>query len=260
MKNLMNVVMIVTILVAISACGSESGNNQPQKRQSTESTVSQKAFDDQRNLYEGQLVQYQRADSARNAEYKENQEIEDSLNATNLYPLGILPAWNGKKVKDAITPGTYGLDGIHSTISTIFSETGFVYLLKSFIANPALWQKTASEQGARITWFKTKFNASIDVNILPYLKDESSSDGFQKQYVPYFKAFYAIHSKSSTDGVWYHPKWQKFEDDFFVKFPNAYGGSRQTFGQAYKLWLKTTRLSTPAKKALANIIEILNAP
>ncbi|MEI6773790.1 MAG: hypothetical protein WCL18_03035 [bacterium] len=246
--------MIVIILVAISACGSE--NKKPQRQTATEPTVSQQQFDEQSNL----LAQYQRADSVRSAENKVNQEMEDSLNAINLTPLGILSTWNGKKVKDVITPGSYSLHGIHSVISTLFGETGFEFLLKSLMANPALWQKTASDQKTRIAWFKEKLSASIDVDILPYLKDEYSSNGFQKQYVPYFKAFYAIHSKSDIDGVWYHPKWQQFEEDFFKKFPNAYAGDHQMFGNSYKLWLQTTRLSAPAKKALGSILEICNNP
>ena len=248
----------MAIVIIVSACGENDNQQKPSSHKSVLDRLSD--CQHQNSDLSEQMSEYQKTDSIRNAENRANQEIEDSLNAINLFPLGILPAWNGKKVKDAVTPGTYGLDGIHSTISKIFSETGFAYLLKSFMANPALWQQTLLEQKARIAWFKNKCNVSIDVDILPYLKDEYSANGFQKQYIPEFKKFYAIHSKSDTDGVWYHPGWQKFEDDFFVKFPNAYEGSRQTFGQAYKLWLKTTRLSAPAKKALANIIEILNAP
>lgn len=99
----------------------------------------------------------------------------------------------------------------------------------------------------------------MDVNILPYLKDEYSSEGFQQKYISHFKKFYALHSTSSTDGVWYHPKWDKFETNFFKQFPTAFGGDHSEFGRAYKLWLTAFKIPAPGKKILANIIEQYNA-
>lgn len=263
MKKILKSMVAIAIIVSIVACGSDNHK---------QSSDSQEYADDQNEIIERgkqiselsqQIEQYRKADSTRIAEGIIATKVEDSLNTMNLFPLGILPMWNGSKVIHAsqyvISDGSLN-DSFRWAVLDLFEESGYNFLRKAFITNPAIWQKVFLSEQARIGWLKKKLNLStVDVDILPYLKDEYSTEGFHKEYLPSFKKFYAIHSISTTDGVWYHPKWQEFEDNFFKSFPEAFGGDHSKFGRAYKLWLSAHKIPAPAKKTLASIIEQYNA-
>lgn len=255
--------MVMVTIFAIVACGSDNHK---------QSSKNQQYADDQNEIINRgnqiselsqQLEQYRKNDSVRIAEAVIAAEVEDSLSKTNLFPLGILPMWDGSKIIHAGRYIQYDRSlssGFRSAVIDLFEESGYVFLRKAFIGNPTLWQKVFLSEQERIAWLKKKLElSSVDGDIIPYLKDEYSSEGFHKEYIPSFKKFYALHSTSTTDGVWYHPKWDEFETKFFKQFPTAFGGDRSEFGRAYKLWLTGYKIPAPAKKTLANIIEQYNA-
>lgn len=255
----MNSMIAIAILVSMVACGGGNNNHTtPDNGNQQQLADCQQQQADLQNLVD----QFQKADRERIDEAIAATEIEDTLNNMNLFPLGIVPIWNGGNIMHACqyiqSDGSFA--SFRWAISDICKESGYLFLRKVFIANPALWQKVFLSEHARIAWLKKKLNvSSVNVDILPYLKDQYSTEGFHKEYANEFTKFYKIHSTSSTDGVWYHPKWKEFEDSFFRKFPTAFGSDRSEFGRAYKLWRTAHVIPAPARKILANIIEQYNA-
>lgn len=262
MKKILNIMMVMVTVLTIAACG----NDNHKQTGSTPSPVDNRGLIDCQNqnaALSAQLDQYRKADSIRVTEAVLAAEVEDTLSRMNLFPLGIVPIWDGSKIinvsKTMRSDNT--LDGgFRWTILDLFKESGYLFLRKTFISTPTVWQKVFLSEQAHIGWLKKKIDLpSVNVDILPYLKDEYSTEGFHKEYVPSFKKFYAIHSSSPTEGVWYHPKWQEFEDAFFKSFPNAFGGDHSKFGWEYKLWLTAYKIPVPARKTLVSIIEQYNA-
>jgi hypothetical protein len=261
MKNSMNVLFAIIMIVTISACGNNnhktSGNTSSQDQQQITTYENQIAELTQQN------IAYHQADSLRIAETVMATELEDTLSRINISPLGIIALWDGKKVHNLAKNMKYddALDGsFRYAVLDLFKESGYTFLRKSFITAPAIWQNVFVAETSRIAWLKKKLELpAINTDILPYLKDEYSPEGFQQKYISYFKNFYAIHSSSTTDGVWYHPQWQSFEDGFFKAFPTAFGGDHSKFGRAYKLWRTSYSIPIPAKKKLAKIIETYNS-
>lgn len=261
MKKLLNIMVAIAIIVGMTSCGGtdNSNNNKPYNNTSSDPALAD--CQQQNAELAQQLEQYRKNDSVQTAESKIAREVEDSLNKMNLFPLGILPIWNGSKVVHASTyiQSDGSLSSFRWAISDLFEESGYMFLRKVFISAPVVWQKVFLSEQTRIGWLKKKLNvSSVNTDILPYLKDEYSTEGFHKEYVASFKKFYAIHSTSSTDGVWSHPKWDEFETNFFKQFPEAFGGDHSKFWQAYKLWLTAYKIPAPAKKVMAQIITNYN--
>jgi hypothetical protein len=265
MRKILNLMVVITILVAISACGNNNRerNNNAYAKQLT--LCQQKAVDYENEIREltTRISEYEKMDSAIAAEDGLIIEVEKHLEGINLSALGILPMWSGMSVTyttEVITSNPTLDGGFRWAVIDIFQESGYSFLRKSFIANPIVWQKVFLTEQEQITWFKKRFNLPVvNQEILPYLKDEYSSDGFKKEYLPAFKKFYAIHSVSSTEGVWNHPQWDEFENTFFKQFPDAFGGNSSNFAKAYKLWRTSYTIPQAARKVLANVIEQYNA-
>lgn len=263
MKKLMNIMMVMVTVLAIAACGN-SNHKQSKSDDQQYADDQNKIIDRGNQIFElsQQLEQYRKADSMRTVEAIMAEEVEDTLGRINVSPLGILPIWDGSKIinvsKTMRSDNT--LDGgFRWAILDLFNGSGYLFLRKAFISTPTVWQKVFLSEQAHIGWLKKKLDLPVvNVDILPYLKDEYSSQGFHKEYLPAFLKFYAIHASSTTDGVWYHPKWQEFEDNFFKQFPNAFGGDHSKFGWEYKLWLTAYKIPAPARKALAEIITKYN--
>jgi len=257
--------VVVTILVAISACGNNNRerNNNVYAKQLAQCQQKTLDYENEIRYLSQKISEYEEMDSARNAEEGIMIEVEKHLEGVDLSALGILPMWNGIPaiyVAEVITSNSTLDGGFRCAMIDVFQESGYSFIRKSFIANPGVWQKVFWAEQEQIAWFKKRFNLPVvNQEILPYLKDEYSSDGFKKEYLTAFKKFYAIHSVSSTEGVWNHPQWDGFENTFFKQFPDAFGGNSSDFAKAYKLWRTSYTIPQAARKVLANVIEQYNA-
>jgi hypothetical protein len=256
MKNSMNVLFAIIMIVTISACGNpEKSSTQNQQQQ------------EQIEWYQTQIDlikdAYYEEDSVRRAKIAIARQLEDTLGKINIFPLGIVALWDGTKIMESTKNmgNDPTLDGnFFYAVLNLYGESGYAFLRKSFCTAPAVWQNVFVAETSRIAWLKQKLELpGINTDILPYLKGEDSPEGFQQKYVSYFKKFYAIHSSSPKDGVWSHPQWQNFEDGFFTAFPTAFGGDRSKFGRAYKLWRTSYVIPVTARKKLAEIIETYNS-